>query len=112
MRGSELSPIRGVAAAAAAMFPWAKRNRASPGCGSKPRRFASRYASSAAASSPQAMDLPLLVEGLGGGRLVLHLRATLASRCASSSASRHAPCSSMISARCSRHRPVKATMSG
>ncbi len=62
--------------------------------------------------SQQAMKLTLPLEGSAAIELIPHPRAKRSPACrASSSALCHAPPSSMISARCTRHTPVWATMS-
>ena len=63
--------------------------------------------------APQAVELALPVRRAGRAARALPDAARRASPArASSSASGHAPCSCMISARWTRQRPVKATMSG
>ena len=59
----------------------------------------------------QSMDLSLLIER-GSGRSAIGALGPLTSAASFGQASGQAPCSCMISARCTRHIPVNATISG
>ena len=104
---------RRIAAAATLRLPCARRNSARPGCGSSPPRSPCDRPPRPPRAR-RAGDGPRPPGRRPGGR---RLRSTASrqrspARRASCSASGHAPWSCMISARCTRHVPVKLTMSG
>ena len=103
---------RRIAATAASARPCARRNCASPGCGSHrtrspcgtpPRRHEGRPAGEGARPAGQ--------QASPAARFPVSTKRSPARR-ASSSAAGHAPSSWWISARCTRQRPVNATISG
>ena len=65
------SRARRIAAAAASPFPCASRINARPGCGSRPKRLASRYAASACIElALEAMNLRLPIRSMAESALV------------------------------------------